>query len=64
LAGIAMVKPTPKPGEHGTRSGRPIGRPKRIFRRDQVPELRAAGLSWREIALRLGASYTTVREVW
>ena len=50
--------------EHGTKSGRPIGRPRRIFRRDQVAELRAAGLSWRAIAARLGVSYGTVRQAW
>lgn len=34
----------------GTRSGNPIGRPKVIFDRAKVIELRAAGRSWREIA--------------
>src|SRR5215471_11126285 len=37
----------------GTRSGRPVGRPAAVFRRDQVPSLRAQGYSWREIARRL-----------
>ena len=35
---------------NGTRSGRGIGRPKVVFRRDTVAELRASGISWREIA--------------
>jgi DNA invertase Pin-like site-specific DNA recombinase len=47
--------------EKGTRTGRPIGRPKLIFRRDQVVELRKEGLSWRQIGLRLHASPTAVR---
>ena len=47
--------------EKGTRSGRPIGRPRVIFRRDQVVELRKEGFSWRQIALRLHASPTAVR---
>ena len=47
--------------EKGTRSGRPIGRPRLVFHRDQVRELRKEGLSWRQIALRLHASATAVR---
>jgi DNA invertase Pin-like site-specific DNA recombinase len=47
--------------EKGTRSGRPIGRPRVIFARDQVAELRKEGLSWRQISKRLGASSTAVR---
>lgn len=49
--------------ETGTRSGQPIGRPRLVFRRDQVALLRDEGLSWRQIALRLGASPTAVRRV-
>lgn len=45
----------------GTRSGQPIGRPKVIFRRDEVTELRALGLSWRQIGRRLGVGTTTAR---
>jgi DNA invertase Pin-like site-specific DNA recombinase len=47
--------------EKGTRTGRPIGRPRVVFRRDQVGELRKEGLSWRQIALRLHTSPTAVR---
>jgi DNA invertase Pin-like site-specific DNA recombinase len=47
--------------EKGTRSGRPIGRPRLVFRRDQVRELRREGLSWRQIGLRLHASPTAIR---
>jgi DNA invertase Pin-like site-specific DNA recombinase len=47
--------------ERGTRSGKAIGRPKAVFHREQVSELRAAGLPWRKIAQRLGAGVGTVR---
>lgn len=47
--------------ECGTRSGKAIGRPKRVFHREAVAELRAAGLPWREIASRLGVGVGTVR---
>lgn len=47
--------------EKGTRSGRAIGRPRLVFRRDQVGKLRKEGLSWRQIALRLDASPTAIR---
>src|ERR1700732_2471689 len=33
---------------NGTRSGRPIGRPRAVFRADLVHQLRESGLSWRE----------------
>ena len=47
--------------KHGTKSGRAVGRPRVVFRGDHVLELRAQGLSWRQIASRLGATVTTVR---
>ena len=50
--------------EKGTRSGRPIGRPRVIFARHQVGELRKEGLSWRQIALRLHTSPTAVRRAY
>jgi DNA invertase Pin-like site-specific DNA recombinase len=56
-AGMARARET------GTRSGRPIGRPRIIFPRDQVAHLRKEGLSWNQIARRLGASPTAVRRV-
>jgi DNA invertase Pin-like site-specific DNA recombinase len=46
---------------NGTRSGRCVGRPKAIFRRDEARELRRDGLSWRQIAKKLGVGATTVR---
>ena len=54
-AGLTRAK------QFGTRSGRPIGRPAALFRRDQALELRSQGLSWRKIAQRVGVSPTTVR---
>src|SRR5215472_5837034 len=45
----------------GTKWGKPIGRPRAIFRRDQAQALRAQGCSWRQIARQLGVSPTTVR---
>ncbi len=47
--------------ERGTRSGKPIGRPRAVFRRDRVRELRAEGLSWGQIARRLNVGTGTVR---
>jgi DNA invertase Pin-like site-specific DNA recombinase len=40
LAGLRRVR------ESGTKSGRPVGRPRLIFRRDHAAELRRQGLSW------------------
>ena len=45
----------------GTRSGRPIGRPRVLFRQDDAIKLRRAGLSWRQIARKMGVGMTTVR---
>ena len=45
----------------GTRSGNPVGRPKAVFDRDKVLELRKEGKSWREVARVCGAGVTTVR---
>jgi len=50
--------------EKGTRSGRPIGRPRVVFSHDRVMELRKEGHSWREIAVRLHASIAAVRRVY
>jgi len=47
--------------DNGTKSGKSVGRPCKIFRRDVVFDLRKAGVSWREIARRVGAGVTTVR---
>ena len=45
----------------GTKSGRPIGRPRAVFARDQARELRAQGWSWRKIARTLGVNVAMVR---
>ena len=46
-----------------SRSGKdlPVGRPPRIFRRDQARELRKGGMSWRKIAAKLGLPQSTIR---
>lgn len=50
---------------HGTKSGNAIGRPRAVFRRDQVQELRGhQRLSWRKIAQELGSTNGTVRRVY
>ncbi len=57
LAGVrnAQVK--------GTRTGRPIGRPKKIFDRSQVLEMRETGMSLAQISAATGLSKTTIRRV-
>lgn len=40
--------------------GKHLGRPKRVFRRDEAVRLRQAGMSWRRIAAELGVPLTTV----
>jgi len=47
--------------QYGSRTGNPIGRPIRIFRRDKVFEMRQAGFSLLKIAHELGIGYGTVR---
>src|SRR5262249_6787284 len=46
--------------EHGTKSGKPIGRPRRVVRRDEAAQLRRPGMSWPEIARKLGVGQGTV----
>ncbi len=50
--------------QHGTKSGKPIGRPRAVFRRDQIEELKEQGLGWRQIGRRLGVSATTIRRAY
>jgi putative DNA-invertase from lambdoid prophage Rac len=47
----------------GTRSGNPIGRPKRIFNRAEVIEMRQAGLSLAQISAATGLPKTSIRRV-
>jgi DNA invertase Pin-like site-specific DNA recombinase len=50
--------------EKGTRSGRPIGRPRLIFSRDRVVGLREEGHSWRQISAGVHASIAAVRRAY
>jgi DNA invertase Pin-like site-specific DNA recombinase len=45
---------------HGTRTGNPIGRARRVFRRDVVHQLRQQGLSFRAISAQLGVPLATL----
>ena len=49
---------------HGTKSGAAVGRPRAIFDRAAVVELRSAGRSWRETAAALGVSVRSARRVY
>ena len=40
--------------------GKPLGRPKRVFRRDEALQLRAEGKSWRHIAKALNIPLSTL----
>ncbi len=42
--------------------GKRLGRPKRVFRRDEAMRLREQGMSWRKIGAELGVPVTTVVE--
>ena len=48
----------------GTKSGAAIGRPRAVFDRVRVLELRDAGQSWRQIATALSVGMGTVRRVY
>jgi DNA invertase Pin-like site-specific DNA recombinase len=50
--------------QYGTRSGKPIGRPRVTVSADEVAELRSQGVSWRAIADKLGAGVGTVRRIY
>ena len=54
-AGLERAKAT------GTRSGRPIGRPRAVFDRTLAVELRTQRLSWGKIARKLGTSPASIR---
>jgi DNA invertase Pin-like site-specific DNA recombinase len=45
----------------GTKSGKPIGRPRAIFNRTEIAKLRASGLSWRAVADALDIGVATAR---
>ena len=67
LAGMAEYKRAWAAGSIGkqrhSKSGKdlPVGRPRRVFRRDEAVRLRTAGMSWRKIADALGVPQATVR---
>lgn len=44
--------------------GKGVGRPMRVFRRDQIIKLREQGVSWRGIAERLGVPLSTVTDAY
>ena len=54
-AGLARAKTS------GTRTGKAIGRPRAVFRRDEVARMRDEGKSWSEISRLLGQSASTIR---
>jgi DNA invertase Pin-like site-specific DNA recombinase len=58
IAGIEHAR------SRGTKSGAAIGRPRAVFDRARVIDLRAAGRSWRQIATMLSTSTRTVRRVY
>jgi DNA invertase Pin-like site-specific DNA recombinase len=47
--------------ERGTRSGRPIGRPRRVLDSEEIRRRRAAGEPWRKIAKAVKAPVRTLR---
>ena len=49
--------------QHGTKSGKAVGRPKRIFDRAEVVRLRESGLSIEKIARHMGIGVGTVARV-
>ena len=51
------------PRANGTKSGHAVGRPRKVFRRHTVLEMRGAGKSWQKIAGAVWAEVTTIRRV-
>ena len=50
---------------HGTKTGKPVGRPRAVFRRDQVVRLRKEEkLSWNQIAKRMKISSGSARRAY
>ena len=49
---------------NGTRTGKPVGRPRVIFRKDDVVRLREEGASWSQIAKRTGISSGSARRAY
>jgi DNA invertase Pin-like site-specific DNA recombinase len=57
LAGMAHA------ARHGTKSGKPVGRPRRVVDQEVIRSLRVEGYSWPEIAGKLGVGLSTVQRV-
>ena len=49
--------------EHGTKSGKAVGRPKRVFDRAEVVRLRESGMAIERIARQMGIGVGTVTRV-
>jgi hypothetical protein len=66
VAGQRRYREQHKAGYAHSRSGKnlAIGRPKRVFDRRRVRELRDGGLAWSVIAKKLGVSIATVRRAY
>jgi len=45
-------------------NGKQVGRPKRVFRRDELVRLREGGQSWRSIASKLGIPVMTAVDAY
>ena len=45
-------------------NGKSLGRPKRVFRRDEAISMRASGMSWRQIARQLNVPMATVMDAY
>ena len=69
LAGVAefereLIRERTRAGVSAAKArGKVLGRPRKVFRRDEVARMRAEGQSWRAIAKHLGVPVTTVRDV-
>ena len=69
LAGVAefereIIRERTLAGVRAPRAaGKTLGRPRRVFRRDEVIRMRAEGQSWRAIAAALNLPVSTVRGV-
>jgi putative DNA-invertase from lambdoid prophage Rac len=70
LAGVAefereMIRERTLSGVRAAKaSGKVLGRPMRVFRRDEVTRLREDGMSWRAIAKQLGVPVSTVVDAY
>jgi putative DNA-invertase from lambdoid prophage Rac len=45
-------------------AGKTLGRPRRVFRRDEVARMRSEGRSWKTISEVLGVPASTIRSAW